>query len=299
MKKQQKHIAMKNYFKNSKSLVQVKLLTFLAASMFIFSCNRENPDTIASKEETTGIDQMESDAVGDESSSIADAAARGASFNGRFANSSEILNGCATVTRDTLSNNQVRITVDFGATNCLGGDGRNRRGKIIILVTGNYFEQGSSHVITYDNYYRNDNKIEGTRTITNRGLNGSNQYYWTVEAREMKVTRTDGKFHSWNSDRVRTMLNGYETAEISDDEYQITGTGSGINSNNVSYTAEITTPLHRIMSCRFIDKGIIEFENSNGGKRKIDFGNGNCDNQATVEVTGRRGRVITRTITLR
>jgi hypothetical protein len=43
----------------------------------------------------------------------------------------------------------------------------------------------------------------------------------------------------------------------------------------------------------------IQFENSKGKSRVLDFGNGTCDNQATVEVTGRRGRVVTRTITLK
>ena len=271
----------------------------ISLAIFTTSCNREKIETTATSEETTGQDSQEGTEVGDESSNIADNAFKGQNITGRYASNYELydaLSGCATITKDTV--NRI-VTIDFGTTNCLGADGRNRRGKIIVNYTGNYFEQGSVKIVTFDNYYRNDNKVEGTRTVTNTGLNANNQYTWKIEARNMKITKTDGKFHTWNSDRVRTMLAGYETANWQDDEYTITGNASGTNSNDVTYTATITSPLHRLMSCKWIDKGIIQFENSKGKSRVLDFGNGTCDNQATVEVTGRRGRVVTRTITLK
>lgn len=278
------------------------LTVIFGMAIFTISCNKEKIETTATSEETTGQDAQEGNEVGDEASNIADAAAKGTVFNGRFSGvqeQSDYLSSCATITNDSIGVNQKRITIDYGTTNCLCNDGRNRRGKVIVNITGNYFDQGSVKIISFDNFYRNDNKIEGQRTVTNLGQNSSGQYNWKIEARNMKITRTDGKFHTWNSDRVRTMLAGYETAAYSDDEYSVTGTASGSNSNNVSYTAEITTPLHRKLSCRWVDSGVIEFENSNGKKRVLNYGSGNCDSEATVEVTGRRGRVNTRTITLR
>jgi hypothetical protein len=285
--------------KNLKNLKASIIATFIAFAIFTTSCNKEKIETTATSEETTGQEAQEGTEVGDEASNIADNAAKGQNITGRYASNQEqyeALSGCAVITRDTI--NRI-ITIDFGTSNCLGADGRNRRGKIIVNYIGSYFEQGSVKTITFDNYYRNDNKVEGTRTVTNTGFNASNQYTWKVEARNMKITRPDGKFHTWNSDRVRTMLAGYETSSWQDDEYTVTGDASGSNSDEVTYTATIITPLHRLMSCKWIDKGVIQFENSKGKSRVLDFGNGTCDNQATVEVTGRRGRVVTRTITLR
>ena len=282
--------------KNLKNEIFTLLIAF---GIFTASCNKEKIETTANSEETTGQEAQEGTEIGDEASNIADNAALGQSITGRYASNYEqfdALSGCATITKDTI--NRV-ITIDFGASNCLGADGRNRRGKIIVNYTGLYFEQGSVKTITFEDYYRNDNKIEGIRTVTNNGLNSNSQYTWKVEARNMKITKTDGKFHTWNSDRVRTMLAGYETLTWKDDEYSITGSASGSNSNEVTYTSTITSPLHRLMSCKWIDKGIIQFENSKGKSRILDFGNGTCDNQATVEVTGRRGRVVTKTITLK
>lgn len=283
-------------------LTGVALLGLLSLAVMTSSCNK-NVEETATSEETTASDNQEANAVGDEASNIADNAANGNNLFGRtqgVAEQLDAMSGCATITRDTLGVNNYRVTVDFGATNCLCADGKNRRGKIIATFSGDYWTNGGVKTITFDNFYRNDNKIEGTRTVTNQGANASGNYSWKVVAANMRLTRTDGKFHTWNSERTREMLAGYNTrGNWQDDEYQITGTANGSNSNGVTYTANITTPLHRKLSCRWIDKGVIEFQNSNGKSRTLDYGDGTCDDKATVQVTGRRGRTLTRTITLR
>jgi hypothetical protein len=53
-----------------------------------------------------------------------------------------------------------------------------------------------------------------------------------------------------------------------------------------------------MMSCRWFDKGVLTLTRNNGSSRTVDFGDGTCDDQATITVTGRRGRTITRNITL-
>ena len=165
-------------------------------------------------------------------------------------------------------------------------------------MTGNYRDSGSVKVITFDNFYRNDNKIEGTKTIKNIGRNSQNQYQWSIEAQNMKMTKTDGQSHTWNSTRVRTILSGFSTVTISDDEYQITGFANGVNSKGISFLANITQPLHRRMSCNWIDSGQIQFSNSNGQERTINYGTGNCDSEVVIQVTGKRGRTYTKTINL-
>lgn len=269
------------------------LAILFAASLIFTSCRKEEKEAL--EDTATSGDNEQAEGMSDEASNIADNAAKlGNNFSMRTdgtASAYELLSQCATVTHDTVSTPRA-LTIDFGASNCLCNDGRYRRGKILVTYTGRYFENGSVRTITFDNFYRNDNKVEGTRIVTNNGLNNAGQYSWTITANNMKITRTDGTFHSWSSTRTRTMIAGQSTPLIwSDDEYSITGSASGTNRNGIAYTANITTPLHRAMSCRWIDTGVITISPTGKAERELDYGNGNCDDEATIRV-GSRTRTI-------
>jgi hypothetical protein len=262
--------------------------------MMLSACKKDEKEAV--DDLTTSGDNEQAEGLSDEASNIADNAARlGNNFSIRTDETYqqyELLSQCATVTHDTTVSPRL-ITIDFGTTNCLCNDGRYRRGKILVSYTGNYFGAGSARTITFDNFYRNDNKVEGTRTVTNNGLNSAGQYTWTINAQNMKITRTDGTFHTWNSVRTRTMVAGQSTPLIwSDDEYELNGNANGVNRNGIAYTADITTTLHRSMSCRWIDRGVITISPTGKAQRELDFGSGTCDNEATIRV-GNRTRTIT------
>ena len=274
----------------------MKLKLFLSAlaisgMLLNSSCRkaiRESQDTL------TSSDNEQAEGMSEDANAIADNAAKlGGQYNMRTDGSQasyEILSQCATVTHDTVSSPRSLI-IDFGPVNCLCRDGRNRRGKILVSYTGKYFETGSVRTMSFDNFYRNDNKLEGTRTITNNGLNAQGQYYWTINASNMKITKTDGRTHSFSSTRIRTMVAGQNTTDWYDDEYLISGSASGINARGENYTAQITTPLHRALSCRWIDSGVIEISPEERRTRIVNFGKGNCDNEAIITV-GNRSRTI-------
>ena len=75
----------------------------------------------------------------------------------------------------------------------------------------------------------------------------------------------------------------------SDDVYSITGSASGTTSNGNTFSSVITSPVIRkmLIGCRrhFVQG---KLEHTPGGKatRYIDFGNGACDDQATVIING-------------
>lgn len=283
------------------NLATLGCLAAMAIGTLTFSsCNNAAIEEEAGTDQAVATDSEEGETISSEASNIADGAARGTSIVGRSSAADggyELLSNCATISHDTTTTPR-SLVIDYGTTNCLCNDGKNRRGRILVSYTGRYFEIGSVKTMTFDNFYRNDKKVEGTRKITNNGLNSSGRMNWTIVATNMRVTRPDGTTHTWNSTRNREMLAGYDTPAMSDDEYQVTGNGSGTNARGINYTAEITTPLHRMMSCRWFDKGIMTLTRNNGSSRTVDFGDGTCDDQATITVTGRRGRTITRTITL-
>lgn len=206
---------------------------------------------------------------------------------------SDITRGiCDTVIVDTI--NRV-ITIDFGPSNCTCGDGKNRRGKVIINYTGRYKDAGSVHTITFDNYFVNDNKIEGTKTVTNMGTNISGNYYYNI-AINGSIVKADGSGTiTWVSNRVRTWANGYSTATRSDDVYSVTGDASGTTAAGDAFTANISSALTIDLSCTHkITAGSIIFGKIGGVDRTINFGTGTCDNTFTISASGR-----TRALTFR
>lgn len=86
---------------------------------------------------------------------------------------------CATITFDTAASPKT-LTIDFGTTDCLCGDGNYRRGKILVSWTGPYRDSGSVRTITFDQYFVNYNQLQGTKTVTNNGTNGSGHPTFTV-----------------------------------------------------------------------------------------------------------------------
>ncbi len=268
------------------------LATALCTSLLFSACRKENKTETADNNEAIS-DASTAETKFDNSGNVADAALAGggaSNISGRNAGIDDFFaNSCATLTWDSTSTPK-KITIDFGTTNCLCKDGINRRGKMIITHTGKYRVSGSVHTITFSDFYEDDNKIEGTKTVTNSGLNGSSQMYWTIVVVDGKITYADGTSATWASNRTRTQVNGQSTVGSGgwiDDEYEITGTGGGTSVKGVTYTATILTALHKkVKGCKRFTSGVLEIvpTASNTYKRQIDFGNGACDNQAQVTV---------------
>jgi len=204
------------------------------------------------------------------------------------------LSGCATVTLDTTVMPRV-LTIDFGDSNCLCQDGRERRGKIIVTFTGRYRMPGTVITYGFDDYYVNDHNVDGTKVITNMGLNENNNLYYSIEVVGVITKPNNGGTLSWNSSREREWVEGVFTIHNRwDDVYLITGTADGIRPNGQTWERNIVNPLRIQLSCRWIVSGTMEIQPEGLPLRILDFGNGECDNIATVLVNG-----VTYTIFLR
>ena len=197
---------------------------------------------------------------------------------------------CAVVTNDSINH---ILTFNFG-TGCIGNDGKTRAGRVIVTYNGTgYFDAGSSWVISFDNFYVNSRHVEGTRSVINNGLNSAGNMTWSINAQNMRITRPDGSWRSWNSQRTREMVAGFGDNTWANDVYIINGTATGLNSQGESVTCTLTN-IRRDHSCHFITSGTLEITPSGKPSRTIDFGNGTCDDLATVTRNG-----MTRTIHLR
>jgi hypothetical protein len=176
------------------------------------------------------------------------------------------------------------IMIDFGE-GCEDRRGNIKTGKIIINISDDMKEEGATKRVTYENYTVRGNEISGSRTMINKGTNDDGN--WIIESQsEMVVNKVEeGLKINRTSNATREWLTGFETPEKSDDSFKITGTGSITQDGSETFTREIIVPLFVDRSCRYILSGQIELSNEEGSML-IDFGDGTCDNTATVTKDG-------------
>lgn len=271
-------ILLKNKNTYMKTILKTSLIV-IATGLVLTSCRRErdaDTDTSAASDNA-----LAENCYGD-IQNIADEAYAG-NLNGYRADT--LVFGCATVIRDTTSSPRT-ITIDFGTTNCPCTDGRNRRGKIITTYTGGYKDPGTVITHTTDDYFVNDNEVIGTKVVTNMGTNTDGNIYYTIDVNGTVIKANGGGTLTWTSDRVREYIQGASTPEWDDDVYLITGTGSGTRPNGQTFTVTILTALRKEIGCRHFVSGSFELLPSGKPARILDYGNGTCDNQATVTING-------------
>jgi hypothetical protein len=273
--------------KNKKSILGLLGLGLL---MFTFtSCvkdDKTDSDTSIASDNYTA--QRESDGIVD----AVDAAALDIGAMRVDETYATLLPECATITFDTIvTPHFIEIAFDSTASGgngclCSDWDGKYRKGKIRVEWTGKYRDAGSVHTISTSNYYVNSNKFEYLKTVTNNGLNNSGHSTFSVNVSLGKITFTDGTFMTWTSNRTREWTQGEGTLTPLDDVYSITGSASGVSKSGTSYTFEITSPLNIALSCKWIRSGTIVISPDGKPTRTLDFGNGDCDSQATVTING-------------
>lgn len=202
------------------------------------------------------------------------------------------LSGCATltITPYDLTTFPKTITLDFGPTNVMGNDGNYRRGKIVVVTTGWYRDSATVITVTPEDYYVNDNFVQGQETVTNNGHNAAGNLNYDIEIAGT-VTTTDGII-SWNSSRNNEWIEGEDTyLNPWDDVYLVTGSGYGTNVEGEDYTITITSPLRVQVGCRWITQGSMVLV-SGTFEISVDYGTGNCDNEAVVTFNGQDYTII-------
>jgi len=256
----------------------------LSASIIIFSCKKEEAE--ADTDTQSSIDYTKSEeAVSTTCSTV----------NHYGINQEEIKS--VTITIDSLGNANTnwwprKLTVDFG-NGVISYDGKTRKGKIIIEFSRNWrpdtIADGTNAIVTFDEFYVNSVQRLGTYTITYDGApNGGPKY--TVNADNAQLVYSNGDVIQWSSTRTNEWIEGYNTTgllEYSDDVFETTGSVSGINKKGLAYTGNITTPIRIEKGCDFkVTKGIIEITPEEKSTRTIDYGDGECDNEAKLTVNG-------------
>jgi hypothetical protein len=192
---------------------------------------------------------------------------------------------CPDVSIDTSENRYpITITLNYGEGTELQ-NGRVISGIMIVEISGPRLTDGTTRMVTYDGYQIDSLGIEGTLTHTFSGNNETTRVV-TVTGNQ-QFTMPDGTIIDRTSEKTREWIAGLETPEdFTDDTIEVTGYIDAENSDGTTWSKTILEPLVRIGSCRHFVQGEIRYSRYGEIVAELDFGEGECDNLATITING-------------
>ncbi len=267
--------------------MKTKFLLFgMVLSLMTISCtNEENPVAPTSTSEEAVVEARIDDVTDDISKIVDDQYyVQENSAKGKTAAAETFLPACVTISTVVTSGTWTR-TVDFGTQGCTMPNGNVLKGKIIVSGSINFDQP--SHTISYsfDNFYHNDILIVGNKTVVRTLVSTNdnpNLHPLATMNLELTVTFPDGKIYKRVGTRVREMIAGFNTPLVwRDNVFAVTGNWTTNFPGGRAQTSTITSPLIVKMDCNHIVQGTITFTR-NDRSAVLDYGNGDCDNKATV-----------------
>jgi len=265
--------------------VLFSLLVLSLITVLVYSCKKEEPDTESQSSVDNSIAEGEFSRIFPEMNHIA----VGDSGVQRWIFNSHPNSACPDYWVDSADAVSFPVTLwlSYGydsdgdsiyETGCPSNDGKMRKGMIKAVFDAPWNSPGSSVTMTLKNYYVNGIKFEGTISVTR----SSNSFTHSVSNGKAS---TGSWTILWNSSRTLTSFMG-DTATINDDYCDISGSASGTDRKGRNFSVNISTPLRRKMGCIWIVSGVQTMTPDGLKERTIDFGNGTCDNKATLIIDG-------------
>ncbi|HEY9258642.1 hypothetical protein [Chitinophaga sp.] len=300
---------MKSYFSTNRVLAWT--ITGVAIATIFFACKKEvTTDTAPNNEtdnKTIGVVQHEavvSVMFNDWFETVGTVGIEQGMFLGRQANpkgtdmadvpscpSSELLDG-------TGATWPKRVVVDYG-TSCQDRYGVFRSGKLNVIFNGPLFSPTSTIVVEPSNYTVNGKAVDGRLEISNASFSTTTGMQYTIEITRGKVTLADTLVINYASKRTIKQIEGFELGQpflnLSNDVYSVDGTASLSYekgpATGITATFATQTSLIKKWACQYISKGTLKVD-FNGISGVIDYGNGDCDDKATIKV-GDKAKEIT------
>jgi len=190
---------------------------------------------------------------------------------------------CPVVTYERSSNPKV-MTIDFG-TGCTGRDGKVRSGKIIVK-SSSFENMSASREKSFENFTVENRKVEGviTKTLT---LDRKNFSRVAKISEDITITFADGAVVQRKGTLTRELQYGVIT-DLSDDKLLTWGEVKTTRAIGVVVTKLISeeNPLVFLKSCRQIVSGKVSFTGGEGREWSIDYGQGECDGEASLTRDG-------------
>lgn len=253
------------------------LLVFFITTVLI-SCRKDEIETEVDKDIVTA--NFEADYYAENDISTALEGTQNISAYTTRNSSPSSTNNCGTI--QVLSGNPnsfpIVFRINYG-TGCTNAFGVYKSGSLKITVSNFVTSPGSTMTIERENYYVNTRKIEGTITYLNQTTVATIPT-WKRTVTNGKITKVNGDIFLHSGFRIVKLMNGAGTTTLLDNVYHIMeGTHSIQRPNGTQLTATINETLVKPFICQHITQGKLGLQGTilNG---VLDYGNGNCDNQA-------------------
>ena len=198
------------------------------------------------------------------------------------------LPSCVTITI-VLTQNMKTVTIDFGE-GCELRNGNFVSGKIILEYEKD--PEAATKMISYsfEDFYFNRKNVAGGGSIL-RERSNENGNPQSTKTFDITVTWPDETFASKVGVRVREWIEGYGTPAWGDNVFLITGNGTFTKKDGTVFSAEVVEPLRRELACKFLVSGIVNLS-KNRNTAVLNYGDGTCDDLATISINGGEEREI-------
>ncbi len=268
-----------------KHIIVILSLLFISATFFTSCQDDDNETPIPTSQVTTAKQYKDIESANGRIQTMVEDV-----FNVQsgFINTRNLKNklvDCVTTTSEVTETTRT-ITIDFG-DGCDVGDGEVITG-IIRLSFNLELDTENKVTITYsvENFTYKDISVNGNATTI---------FSFNAETRNRKFTTTSNFTFAWGDGLSATSETSFENETIfeanpdspGDFEYYTltSGTSTTTFSNGDIYAVEITTPLRNEVDCNYIVSGVI-VTSENSDTSTLDYGNGECDNIATLTDKG-------------
>ncbi len=192
---------------------------------------------------------------------------------------------CVTVLYDSI--NTVLI-FDLGTEGCIGLDGRERKGKIIVDYNGIPREPGSTLLITLDNFSVDGYQINGTLTYNTIDYNNNGQLEMSYAVTDGIYTEPHGDIITLECNRTVTWTSGAGSENLYDDVFETTGGFSG-SVDGYNYSGVIAEAVVFNSACwaegiYYPISGEIQLTFPDNINRAINYGDGDCDKEIAITI---------------
>lgn len=267
-----------------KKFQKIKMLSVVGMALLTFACSEDeneeaNIDTSPTSEElllSAQIDNTEdiSFAIVENLYIESVDETRNTVVNSFFAD-------CATITVTPNGDGSGSVLVDFG-DGCELNNGAIVSGQVSLLYA---IEQNESRTViySYDDFTYNGNEVSGGGTIVRvfENDNGNPQSEVTSSitvyfpGQDVTAVR--------DATRVREWIEGVGSGTWTDNVFHVTGNWNTSVSNGFMRSGEVVETLRREATCpHFVSGSLIITRNNGTGT--LDYGEGDCDNIATVTI---------------
>ena len=270
------------------------IVTFLLLIFISLSGCQDNAEIddmeVQQLDESLAVEQTEIDDVSEGINALIDDAynfAEAPEANKSAIDKDNYLPECVTVTK-VITANTKKMTIDFGE-GCTTRNGNTVSGKIIMEYTFSFTEQSVTINYSFEDFYFNGKKIEGTVNKIRLKVNDNGNPQATIN-KNIKIIWDDGSFVTVKGERIREWIEGFGNRIWSDNVFLITGHWTITRKDGTVREATVLEPLRREMACRFLVSGIVEIKKNNR-TLTLDYGDGTCDDLATVNINGKEKEI--------